>query len=149
VIQNPPQVCFFLMWPQLTNCGYFLFFFFKKKKRKKKVTHSSLSLSQKSLILLSPTILTLLSPPTQPQLPAKQRRPPPFLLPLIKTKNTSSFSSPLLLLHTTNVPRHPHTFGFCCRHVAPQILIVLFLIYLFDNIIQLISLRSLWYYGGW
>jgi hypothetical protein len=36
------------------------------------------------------------------------------------------------------------------RHaVAPQILIVLFLIYLFDNIIQLISLRSLWYYGGW
>jgi hypothetical protein len=32
---------------------------------------------------------------------------------------------------------------------APQILIVLFLIYLFDNIIQLISLRSLWYYGGW
>jgi hypothetical protein len=27
--------------------------------------------------------------------------------------------------------------------VAPQILIVLFLIYLFDNIIQLISLRSL------
>jgi hypothetical protein len=35
-----------------------------------------------------------------------------------------------------------------CR-VAPQILIVLFLIYLFDNIIQLISLRSLWYYGGW
>jgi hypothetical protein len=32
--------------------------------------------------------------------------------------------------------------------VAPQILIVLFLIYLFDNIIQLISLRSLWYYGG-
>jgi hypothetical protein len=33
--------------------------------------------------------------------------------------------------------------------VAPQILIVLFLIYLFDNIIQLISLRSLWYYGGW
>jgi hypothetical protein len=35
------------------------------------------------------------------------------------------------------------------RDVAPQILIVLFLIYLFDNIIQLISLRSLWYYGGW
>jgi hypothetical protein len=35
------------------------------------------------------------------------------------------------------------------RHVAPQILIVLFLIYLFDNIIQLISLRNLWYYGGW
>jgi hypothetical protein len=35
------------------------------------------------------------------------------------------------------------------RSVAPQILIVLFLIYLFDNIIQLISLRSLWYYGGW
>jgi hypothetical protein len=35
------------------------------------------------------------------------------------------------------------------KHVAPQILIVLFLIYLFDNIIQLISLRSLWYYGGW
>jgi hypothetical protein len=34
-------------------------------------------------------------------------------------------------------------------HVAPQILIVLFFIYLFDNIIQLISLRSLWYYGGW
>jgi hypothetical protein len=34
------------------------------------------------------------------------------------------------------------------RVVAPQILIVLFLIYLFDNIIQLISLRSLWYYGG-
>jgi hypothetical protein len=34
-------------------------------------------------------------------------------------------------------------------YVAPQILIVLFLIYLFDNIIQLISLRSLWYYGGW
>jgi hypothetical protein len=34
-------------------------------------------------------------------------------------------------------------------HVAPQILIVLFLIYLFDNIIQLISLRNLWYYGGW
>jgi hypothetical protein len=34
-------------------------------------------------------------------------------------------------------------------HVAPQMLIVLFLIYLFDNIIQLISLRSLWYYGGW
>jgi hypothetical protein len=33
--------------------------------------------------------------------------------------------------------------------VAPQILIVLFLIYLFDNIIQLISLRSLWYYGEW
>jgi hypothetical protein len=33
--------------------------------------------------------------------------------------------------------------------VAPQILIVLFLIYLFNNIIQLISLRSLWYYGGW
>jgi hypothetical protein len=33
--------------------------------------------------------------------------------------------------------------------VAPQILIVLFFIYLFDNIIQLISLRSLWYYGGW
>jgi hypothetical protein len=33
--------------------------------------------------------------------------------------------------------------------VAPQILIVLFLIYLFDNIIQLIYLRSLWYYGGW
>jgi hypothetical protein len=33
--------------------------------------------------------------------------------------------------------------------VAPQILIVLFLIYLFDNIIQLISLRSLWYYRGW
>jgi hypothetical protein len=33
--------------------------------------------------------------------------------------------------------------------VAPQILIVLFLIYLFDNIIQLIFLRSLWYYGGW
>jgi hypothetical protein len=33
--------------------------------------------------------------------------------------------------------------------VAPQILIVLFLIYLFDNIIQLISLRSLWYYGVW
>jgi hypothetical protein len=33
--------------------------------------------------------------------------------------------------------------------VAPQILIVLFLIYLFDNIIQLISLRNLWYYGGW
>jgi hypothetical protein len=33
--------------------------------------------------------------------------------------------------------------------VAPQILIVLFLIYLFDNIIQLISLRSLLYYGGW
>jgi hypothetical protein len=33
--------------------------------------------------------------------------------------------------------------------VAPQIVIVLFLIYLFDNIIQLISLRSLWYYGGW
>jgi hypothetical protein len=33
--------------------------------------------------------------------------------------------------------------------VAPKILIVLFLIYLFDNIIQLISLRSLWYYGGW
>jgi hypothetical protein len=33
--------------------------------------------------------------------------------------------------------------------VVPQILIVLFLIYLFDNIIQLISLRSLWYYGGW
>jgi hypothetical protein len=33
--------------------------------------------------------------------------------------------------------------------VAPQILIVLFLIYLFDNIIQLFSLRSLWYYGGW
>jgi uncharacterized DUF497 family protein len=33
-------------------------------------------------------------------------------------------------------------------YVAPQILIVLFLIYLFDNIIQLISLRSLWYYGG-
>jgi hypothetical protein len=36
--------------------------------------------------------------------------------------------------------------GLC---VAPQILIVLFLIYLFDNIIQLISLRNLWYYGGW
>jgi hypothetical protein len=35
------------------------------------------------------------------------------------------------------------------QYVAPQILIVLFLIYLFDNIIQLISLRSLWYYGGW
>jgi hypothetical protein len=35
------------------------------------------------------------------------------------------------------------------RVVAPQILIVLFLIYLFDNIIQLIFLRSLWYYGGW
>jgi hypothetical protein len=35
------------------------------------------------------------------------------------------------------------------HNVAPQILIVLFLIYLFDNIIQLISLRSLWYYGGW
>jgi hypothetical protein len=35
------------------------------------------------------------------------------------------------------------------QDVAPQILIVLFLIYLFDNIIQLISLRSLWYYGGW
>jgi hypothetical protein len=35
------------------------------------------------------------------------------------------------------------------KTVAPQILIVLFLIYLFDNIIQLISLRSLWYYGGW
>jgi hypothetical protein len=34
-------------------------------------------------------------------------------------------------------------------YVAPQILIVLFLIYLFDNIIQLISLRNLWYYGGW
>jgi hypothetical protein len=34
-------------------------------------------------------------------------------------------------------------------NVAPQILIVLFLIYLFDNIIQLISLRNLWYYGGW
>jgi hypothetical protein len=33
--------------------------------------------------------------------------------------------------------------------VAPQILIVLFLIYLFDNIIQLISLRILWYYGRW
>jgi threonine dehydrogenase-like Zn-dependent dehydrogenase len=33
--------------------------------------------------------------------------------------------------------------------VAPQILIVLFFIYLFDNIIQLISLRNLWYYGGW
>jgi hypothetical protein len=32
--------------------------------------------------------------------------------------------------------------------VAPQILIVLFLIYLLDNIIQLFSLRSLWYYGG-
>jgi hypothetical protein len=52
------------------------------------------------------------------------------------------------------------SFGSCLRvdcrgsssgskHVAPQILIVLFLIYLFDNIIQLISLRSLWYYGGW
>jgi hypothetical protein len=39
--------------------------------------------------------------------------------------------------------RHP------TPYVAPQILIVLFLIYLFDNIIQLISLRSLWYYGGW
>jgi hypothetical protein len=37
----------------------------------------------------------------------------------------------------------------CDWCVAPQILIVLFLIYLFDNIIQLISLRSLWYYGGW
>jgi hypothetical protein len=37
----------------------------------------------------------------------------------------------------------------CGNSVAPQILIVLFLIYLFDNIIQLISLRSLWYYGGW
>jgi hypothetical protein len=37
----------------------------------------------------------------------------------------------------------------CIGFVAPQILIVLFLIYLFDNIIQLISLRSLWYYGGW
>jgi hypothetical protein len=35
------------------------------------------------------------------------------------------------------------------KGVAPQILIVLFLIYLFDNIIQLISLRNLWYYGGW
>jgi hypothetical protein len=35
------------------------------------------------------------------------------------------------------------------ENVAPQILIVLFLIYLFDNIIQLISLRNLWYYGGW
>jgi hypothetical protein len=35
------------------------------------------------------------------------------------------------------------------EQVAPQILIVLFLIYLFDNIIQLISLRNLWYYGGW
>jgi hypothetical protein len=33
--------------------------------------------------------------------------------------------------------------------VAPHILIVLFLIYLFDNIIQLFSLRSLWYYEGW
>jgi hypothetical protein len=33
--------------------------------------------------------------------------------------------------------------------VAPQILIVLFFIYVFDNIIQLISLRNLWYYGGW
>jgi hypothetical protein len=30
-----------------------------------------------------------------------------------------------------------------CPRVAPQILIVLFLIYLFDNIIQLISLRSM------
>jgi hypothetical protein len=38
---------------------------------------------------------------------------------------------------------------FLSSFVAPQILIVLFLIYLFDNIIQLISLRSLWYYGGW
>jgi hypothetical protein len=38
---------------------------------------------------------------------------------------------------------------FFTKCVAPQILIVLFLIYLFDNIIQLISLRSLWYYGGW
>jgi hypothetical protein len=33
--------------------------------------------------------------------------------------------------------------------VASQILIVLFFIYLFDNIIQLISLKSLSYYGGW
>jgi hypothetical protein len=40
-------------------------------------------------------------------------------------------------------------FGILEVAVAPQILIVLFLIYLFDNIIQLISLRSLWYYGGW
>jgi hypothetical protein len=39
--------------------------------------------------------------------------------------------------------------SFHISAVAPQILIVLFLIYLFDNIIQLISLRSLWYYGGW
>jgi hypothetical protein len=38
---------------------------------------------------------------------------------------------------------------FQMTDVAPQILIVLFLIYLFDNIIQLISLRNLWYYGGW
>jgi hypothetical protein len=38
---------------------------------------------------------------------------------------------------------------FLVPFVAPQILIVLFLIYLFDNIIQLISLRNLWYYGGW
>jgi hypothetical protein len=40
-------------------------------------------------------------------------------------------------------------FHVLMENVAPQILIVLFLIYLFDNIIQLISLRSLWYYGGW
>jgi hypothetical protein len=46
--------------------------------------------------------------------------------------------------------RNPLRFtGVDIKTVAPQILIVLFFIYLFDNIIQLISLRSLWYYGGW
>jgi hypothetical protein len=32
---------------------------------------------------------------------------------------------------------------------TPDFNSLIFLIYLFDNIIQLISLRNLWYYGGW
>jgi hypothetical protein len=60
------------------------------------------------------------------------------------------FDFPLGFVELT-VPLLPFLFFCFCKNpfVAPQILIVLFLIYLFDNIIQLISLRSLWYYGGW
>jgi hypothetical protein len=52
----------------------------------------------------------------------------------------STFTTPSKVIMSCNL---------CTTVVAPQILIVLFLIYLFDNIIQLISLRNLWYYGGW
>jgi hypothetical protein len=62
---------------------------------------------------------------------------------------TVKISESFILTNVLCVPSFSFNLISVSKLVAPQILIVLFLIYLFDNIIQLISLRSLWHYGGW